>query len=814
MDSRPKDSLGRAAADYLNHLPWLRRFARRLAKDPHLADDLLQEVWFELSRRGPTTSGAVRAWLAGILHNRWRQHRRSTRRRLTHERRAAVPDEIAPADRDGAIATVLEGLVALDEPYRTVLTLRFLHGWSVKEIGGCLERPTRTVHAQVERGLEQLRRRCGAAPRRRGLAWWLVLRRPRVWAVGAAGAVGIAVTASGWLATSQRVAVPRQRAAGDAVATAALPEAEPAALPRQAVGTVAVGAPARVWHCGQVVDRRGRGVPGAIVWADGGAVVAQPGARPRFRDGPQMAHTVADANGRFVLAVATGAKGCLRARAPGRAAILGSLFDRAAADHVIVLAETGALRGKVQTRSGTPVQGASIRWKMPESDWDDFLVALPRALLLEPQTTSAIDGGFSLPRTPRIAGATLSCDQPGFAASETAAPAPAWWGMRPVAIELEPLVAPGVRGRVIDDRGEPVVGAAVGRWPQLEHTDADGRFRLAADRRGRDTSIVAAIAGKRPTICRVEPSPNGEVVLRLAATSLGLQGTVRAATGSGLAGALVWVADPTPLGIDARPWFAEPLARGDDRPWVGCRTDARGAFAIRGLAARRYSLRALLPDTGRVVELGAFVAGTEVDAAVASPAAASIVRGVVVDRDGTRLAGAEIRAEACLVSAVDTGGDVELPPVRLWHVLRRTNADRHGGFDLGRLAPGVRLRAEYSGFMPSFVDVRAGVPATTTLCLARRVEVRIARPRAEPVWDAVAFEDAHGTRLAIEPRLTRDPGVRVRRAFERQVHAAAEPEILVVPDTAAELLLLEHGAMVRRIPVRLQAGRINELSIQ
>ena len=54
---------------------WIRRMARSLVADSHLADDLAQEAWLAALKR-PDAARAVRPWIGGILRNLRRSHGR------------------------------------------------------------------------------------------------------------------------------------------------------------------------------------------------------------------------------------------------------------------------------------------------------------------------------------------------------------------------------------------------------------------------------------------------------------------------------------------------------------------------------------------------------------------------------------------------------------------------------------------------------------------------------------------------------------------------------------------------------------------
>src|SRR5262245_58685842 len=51
----------------LDDLEWLRRLAARLVRDPHSADDAVQDTLLTVLEQGPRARPALRAWLSVVL---------------------------------------------------------------------------------------------------------------------------------------------------------------------------------------------------------------------------------------------------------------------------------------------------------------------------------------------------------------------------------------------------------------------------------------------------------------------------------------------------------------------------------------------------------------------------------------------------------------------------------------------------------------------------------------------------------------------------------------------------------------------------
>ena len=122
------------------HFPSLFRYLHRLSGDADLAEDLAQEVFVKLYRRGSLPDD-LRGWVGAVAHNLLRDHRRTGKRRLRLlETRQDAPDfeRTSPAadekvimdERRTAVRRALEKLAERD---RRMLLLRH-EGYSYREI--------------------------------------------------------------------------------------------------------------------------------------------------------------------------------------------------------------------------------------------------------------------------------------------------------------------------------------------------------------------------------------------------------------------------------------------------------------------------------------------------------------------------------------------------------------------------------------------------------------------------------------------------------------------------------------------------------
>lgn len=148
-------------------IPYLRRYARALARDVVAADDLVQECLVRaLAKLHLWQEGTnLRAWLVTILHN---QHvnniRRTMRSGRTVELSDAEPLLSRPADQDKRLELrdFERALAQLPEVQRTLIILVGLEGMPYQEAGALLGMPVGTVRSRISRGRDALRRLMGA----------------------------------------------------------------------------------------------------------------------------------------------------------------------------------------------------------------------------------------------------------------------------------------------------------------------------------------------------------------------------------------------------------------------------------------------------------------------------------------------------------------------------------------------------------------------------------------------------------------------------------------------------------------------------
>jgi RNA polymerase sigma-70 factor (ECF subfamily) len=213
------------------------------------ADDAVQETWIGAMRQPPRDHRSHGGWLATLLRNVVADMRRSTRRRSRREQIVAMAR--APHSEDHAVVAMraemamrlLRAVQDLDSPYREAIWQRFFEDKAPRVIARQHGVPVATVKSWLKRGSRMLRERLGGGD---GGSDW---RSAFAMAFGfgkqasaAASVVGIGIVGGVVMATWMKVTA----AAAVAATAVSLWWQHAAEVPPLAMTQVAVGAGAQV----------------------------------------------------------------------------------------------------------------------------------------------------------------------------------------------------------------------------------------------------------------------------------------------------------------------------------------------------------------------------------------------------------------------------------------------------------------------------------------------------------------------------------------------------------------------------------------
>jgi RNA polymerase sigma factor (sigma-70 family) len=220
----------------LEHVAWMRQLAYELVRDAGAADDLVQETWLAFLRARPDTDRPLRPWLSRVVRNAAALRLRRGASRVARESDAASSELLPSAhhlvERAEEQHRLSESVLALDEPYRAVILLRYYEGLTPQQIAKARGVPGATVRSQLHRGLAKLRERLDREHGGDRKAWVMMLQP--LWseadAAATAGAssgvligAGIVATALLWFGVSWALQDDRAVTLEPEVADAELP---------------------------------------------------------------------------------------------------------------------------------------------------------------------------------------------------------------------------------------------------------------------------------------------------------------------------------------------------------------------------------------------------------------------------------------------------------------------------------------------------------------------------------------------------------------------------------------------------------------
>ncbi|HET7292914.1 MAG TPA: sigma-70 family RNA polymerase sigma factor [Vicinamibacteria bacterium] len=140
-------------------------FALALSRDRGAAEDLVQETYVRAlaARRRASPGENLRGWLFTILRNIWKNERRRRRPEAVDDvdsiaTAPGVADPETALDRRELRERLSQALDGLPGPFREVVMLRCVLGFSYQEVAGIVGCPAGTVMSRLARARAQLRR--------------------------------------------------------------------------------------------------------------------------------------------------------------------------------------------------------------------------------------------------------------------------------------------------------------------------------------------------------------------------------------------------------------------------------------------------------------------------------------------------------------------------------------------------------------------------------------------------------------------------------------------------------------------------------
>jgi len=822
----------------LAHQNWVRELAQRLVRDPDVAEDVAQEA-FLAALEGRSVPRSPRAWLAAVVKNLvWERFRGEARRRGRETgvaRGEAVPSTAEVVERVSVHRALVGSVMELPEHYQVVLLRRYFEGETPTEIARHLEVPLSTVKTRLARGLALLRDRLDQEHGGDGRAWLSALtpllfpaepaRRlsPLVLGLGTAlVSVGLAVVA--WRSFADPPApAPLELPPATASPPLALEPVVHSDLPREALAPTQLSESQLLARAERTLGPESGALEGRVLDADGrplaGVLVGFRSDRALDGEAGSIAGSaiaLTDSAGGFRLSGTRGT-GVVRAVSDEHVTIVGGEAHRSTvrSDLLVVVAPRRRVGGRVETETGVPIAGASIRWQAPRDFPARLGSSLEHAAVRDTIARCDPDGRFPLTDFAVLSGASLVVSAEGFADRELALPE--YDG------DLEPVVLSprggSLRGVVLGPEGRPVPGARVSTRTEFARSETDGSFALEV---GNAHELVALAAGVGAATLAAPRDAGGEVAwgewveLRLASPRR-LAGRVITPDGRPLAGVQVGLSDPTVFRLPAR--GSEGLTatglREEDRregefpellessllgtsvsPWIAVATDAEGRFRIEGLLPRAYGLTLFHAGTLSLTELGPFEPRDGLELVLAHEERLARVEGVVRDRRGNPVQGVDVSLSRRVATVRFRGAEISSQ----LHGGARCTTDAAGRYVLAEVpARGVHLDLAAPSILPRTARCEDSVIEVE---LRARVQVLEAPGEA----DAFHFLDVDGEPLP----LVRFEGAR-RSSSTRGPLVNGSSEVLATSDAAVRLQIFRGEALLLDVPVDLVGGSANEI---
>jgi RNA polymerase sigma-70 factor (ECF subfamily) len=156
IESIAKGDRGAMHALYKRHDVYVYRFALRLTGNPSIAEDIVNEVFFEVWRQaaGFEAKSKVSTWLLGIARNKALSALRRRSDAQLDERFASTIEDLADnpeeaTDKVNRGEVLQRCLKQLSPAQREVVDLVYYHGKTVAEVSEIVVAPVRTVKTRM-----------------------------------------------------------------------------------------------------------------------------------------------------------------------------------------------------------------------------------------------------------------------------------------------------------------------------------------------------------------------------------------------------------------------------------------------------------------------------------------------------------------------------------------------------------------------------------------------------------------------------------------------------------------------------------------
>lgn len=136
-------------------------FILGLARDPNIAQDILQETYLKIRSAAHLyqAQGKPMAWIFTIARNLTRMHYRQNQRIVGESIEEIYSAELSFSEMDHQDRIVMKKLLEhLDEEERTIILLHTVSGFKHREIAEDLEKPISTILSRYNRGIKKLRK--------------------------------------------------------------------------------------------------------------------------------------------------------------------------------------------------------------------------------------------------------------------------------------------------------------------------------------------------------------------------------------------------------------------------------------------------------------------------------------------------------------------------------------------------------------------------------------------------------------------------------------------------------------------------------